>query len=318
MAEARSRALAAGRRILPWAVGAAILVVVVLRVPFEAFRAAIGHGPHVTLATVDFVVVVVTLGTDSVATWLGLLALRLRRPLAHVAAVRGATFVLFLLNYALGQGGFGYYLHRTGTPARRAVGATLFLIGTNLATLLLVTSIACAAHGDDASMGWFLPAGCAALAAYLVVIGIAPDFVRRRAVFAPLFDAGLRGHAIAMASRLPHVLVMSLGIWWAMRAWGIEVPFVAGLTTMPIVVIAAALPIAPAGLGTTQAALVYLFSDFATGATADERNAVVLAFSIVHFVYSVLGILVVGLVCIPVARNLGAIASPQLPPTKSQ
>ena len=278
----------------------------VARVPFDAFRAAMGNGPHVALATVDVIVVVLTLGTDAVATWMALIALGMRRPLGHVTAIRGATFILFLLNYALGQGSFGYYLHRTGTPAKRAIGATLFVVGTNFATLLVVTSIACAASGDGV-MGRLLAGGCVAFAAYLAVIWIAPEFLRTRAVFAPLFDAGLRGHLLAIAARVPHVLVMSLGIWLAMRAWGIEVPFVAGLTTMPLVVIAAALPFTPAGLGTTQAALVYLFSDFAAGSTADDRGAVVLAFSIVHFVYSVAGILLVGLVSIPVARTIGAI-----------
>ena len=295
------------RQLLPWLVGTAILAVVLVRVPFEAFKASIGHGPHLALAAVDLAVVVITFGTDAVATWIGLIALRMRRPFAHVAAVRGATFILFLLNYALGQGSFGYYLHRTGTPTGRAVGATLFLIGTNLATLLLVTSIASAASGNSGSLGWTLFGGCIAFACYLVVIALAPGFLVRRAVLAPLFDAGLRGHAIAMVSRLPHVFVMSLGIWVAMRVWGIPVPFVDGLAIMPIVVIAAAIPIAPAGLGTTQAALVYFFSDYAAGATADERSAAVLAFSIVHFVYGVLAILFVGVVCIPIAKRSGAI-----------
>jgi uncharacterized membrane protein YbhN (UPF0104 family) len=111
-----------------------------------------------------------------------------------------------------------------------------------------------------------------------------------------------------MIVRVPHVLVMSLGVWLAMRAWGIPVPFALGLTLMPVVVIASALPIAPAGLGTTQAALVYFFSAFAAGATDGARHASILAFAIVHFVYGVAAIVLVGLVCMPLAKRTAAFA----------
>src|SRR5262249_35171225 len=161
--------------------------------------------------------------------------------------VRGATFVLFIINYAVGQGGFGYYLHRTGVSAWRAVGATLFLIGTNLAALLVVTAIACAfAANVDTRLWWFLGIGLAGFAIYLVVIAARPAFLASREWLAPLFETGLRGHAIAVLARVPHVIVMSLGVWIAIRAWGIPVPASEALTTAPIVVVAAALPIAPA------------------------------------------------------------------------
>jgi hypothetical protein len=296
------------RRIGPWLVGIAILVVVATRIPFDAFRSAVGRGPHLLLAAVDLAVTALILCSDAVSTWFGLIALRMRRPLREVIAVRGATYLLFLLNYALGQGGFGYYLHRSGIAPLRAVGATLFLIGTNLATLLLVTTVAWGVHGAaaDPKLWLVLQIGCAAFAAYLVVIAVAPRSLADRGVLAPLFDARIAGHAVAMVGRLPHVAAMVIGIWLAMRAWGIAVPFDVGLAVMPLVVIASVLPISPAGLGTTQAALVYFFQDYAVGATADDRAAAVLAFAIVHFVYAVLAQLLVGLVCAPFARRIRA------------
>lgn len=296
------------RRLWPWLVGAAILIAVATRIPYDAFRSAVGRGPHLTLAAVDLAIVAMVLGSDSVSTWIGLCVLRMRRPLREVIAVRGATYLLFLLNYALGQGGFGYYLHRSGSSPMRAVGATLFLIGTNLATLLIVTAIAWRLHGAaaDARLGWTLVAGCAGLAMYLAVIALAPGPLAGRQMLAPLFDAGIRGHAAAMLGRLPHVAVMVIGQWVAIHAWGIEVPFGVGIAIMPLVVIASVLPISPAGLGTTQAALVYFFQGYAGGATADDRAAIVLAFAIVHFVYGVLASLLVGLACTPLAKRVHA------------
>jgi hypothetical protein len=293
------------RRAWPWLVGLVILVVVATRVPLAEFRGAIGRGPHLTLAIVNVLINVLVLGSDSLATWVGLIALGLRRPFARVVVVRGATYLLFVVNYAVGQGGFGYYLYRSGVPALRATGATLFLIGTNFAALIVVTTAAWALRGggDNPALWWTLVASCAAFLVYLAVIALAPGFAARRELLAPLFDAGLRGHALALAGRLPHIAVIVIGHWAAMRAWGIAVPFAVGMTIMPAVVIASVLPISPAGLGTTQAAFVLFFRDYAAGATADERDAAVLAFAIVHFVYGVLASMSVGLVCAPLARR---------------
>lgn len=278
------------RRLAPWLAGLAILAIIITRVPFAAFRDAIGKGPHLRLFAVDLAITLVVLGTDSVSTWIGLVAVRMRRRFTDVFFVRGATYVLFLVNYALGQGGFGYYLYRTGETALRATGATLFLIGTNLATLLVVTSLAWAASElpVPGAMWWTLVVGCAGFAAYLVAIAVAPGVLARRHVLAPLFEAGLGGHALAMVGRLPHVAVITLGHWAALRAWGVPAPLVSGLTIMPAVVIASVLPISVGGLGTTQAALVFFFADYAIATTAGEREAFVLAFAIAHFVYLVI------------------------------
>jgi uncharacterized membrane protein YbhN (UPF0104 family) len=292
------------RRALPWLVGVAIVVVIVLRVPVDAFRQAIHEGPHLQLAAVDLGVVVLILATDTLATWIALQVTGTRWRLGRVLAVRGATYVLSILNYAVGQGGIGFYLHRGGVPAKRAAGITLFMMGTTLATLLLMTAASLASEPIAyAAMGWTVLAGCVGFALYLVVIALRPGVLARRDLLAPLFETGVRGHAIAIAGRLPHVIVVVLGHWFAMLAWNIPVPFDVAITVLPAVVIAAVLPISPAGLGTTQAALVFFFSAYAQGADSDARAATILAFSIVHFVYGMLGQLVVGAVCVPFARR---------------
>jgi hypothetical protein len=290
--------------------------VIATRVPVAAFRDAVGKGPHFLLAVITIGVATTVLCTDSLSTWIGLLALGIRRPFTRVLVIRGATYVLLLVNYALGQGAFGYYLNRTGIPGLRAVGVTLFLIGTNLATLLVVTTLVWTFRGVDpahSTLSLTLFVGSGAFVAYLGLIAIAPPVIARRQVFAPLFECGLRGYAIAIVGRLPHTAVIVLSHWVAMRAWGIPVPVSAGLTLMPAVAIASVLPISPAGLGTTQAAFVYFFSTYATGTTADERAAHVLAFAVVYFVYGVLSSLLVGLVCTPFAKKLGLLAAPAAP-----
>jgi hypothetical protein len=305
------------RRLWPWLVGLAILAAIATRIPLSEFRGALGRGPHLQLALVNLAINVAVLGSDSLATWIALIALGLRRPFRHVLVVRGATYLLFVVNYAVGQGGFGYYLYRSGVAALRATGVTLFLIGTNLATLLVVTAAAWAIRGSDAAgaaMAWTLVGSCAAFAIYLAIIARRPGFLARRGVLAPLFEAGLRGHGFAMLGRLPHIAVIVLGHWVAMRVWGIAVPFAVGATVMPAVVIASVLPLSPAGLGTTQAAFVLFFHDYGYGATDELRAGAVFAFAIAHFVYGVLASTAVGLVCAPFARRIAREPAPDAPP----
>jgi hypothetical protein len=283
-------------------------VVIATRAPVAAFRQAIGHGPHLQLGFVTLATIAAILCTDSLSTWIGLLALRIHRPLWHVFVVRGGTYVLFLVNYALGQGAFGYYLNRTGLSGMRAVGATLFVLGTNFAALLVVTTVTWAIAGPDPghmALWWTLLAGCGAFVVYLIVIVIAPRVLADVQILAPLFEGGLRAHAVGVIGRLPHIATLVLAYWAALRAWGIPVPLLAALALMPAVTIVSVLPISPGGLGTTQAALVYFFSDYAAGATADERQAHVLAFGVVYFVYGVVSALLIGLACTPFAKRLG-------------
>ena len=58
------------------------------------------------------------------------------------------------------------------------------------------------------------------------------------------------------------MLFLVLAYWGAMRLWGIEVPLSRGLAMITVVLFVYAVPVTPAGLGTTQAALVVLFSPF--------------------------------------------------------
>lgn len=292
------------QRSWPWLLGSAIVIAIASRVPFEAFRSSLHQGPHARLAAVDAAMMLGFLVTDSVATWIALRVEQVRWTLGRTVAVRGATYLLSLLSYAVGQGGIVYYLHRDGVPALRATGVMLFTMGTTLATLLLVTTASWAfADAGHPMLWWSLVGGCAAFAVYLLLVALRPAALVRREVLAPLFEAKLAGHALAIITRLPHVMLVVLGYWFAFLAWGIDIPFGVAMTVMPAVVIAAAIPIAPGGLGPTQGALVVLFGSYAAGATSDARAASVLAFAIAHYVWGTLAQLLVGLVCVRLARR---------------
>jgi uncharacterized membrane protein YbhN (UPF0104 family) len=74
---------------------------------------------------------------------------------------------------------------------------------------------------------------------------------------------------------------------------------------MPVVLLISALPITPSGLGTTQVLQVLFFSAWADGATPEARAADVLAFSLVHWVFSLLWQGGIGLACLAMLRRKG-------------
>jgi hypothetical protein len=282
-------------------VAAGILLFLLHRVPFAALRSGLAHGPWGPLTAYTLPLAAVTLLADAFATQVCLAVTGEPRPFGTLVLVRGATYLLGLVNYALGQGGIGLYLHRTGTRAARGTGIVLFLMAVNLGALVLT-----AALGLALPLGTRLGppvratvlSGLALGALYLGVVALRPAFLARRELLSPLFVAGVRGHLAALAARFPHVLLLALGQWGALWIWGVRIPADHALALMPLVLVVAALPVAPAGLGTLQAAQVLLFAPYAT-------EAAVLSFSLA---FSLLGLVfqaAVGVASLAALKRLG-------------
>jgi uncharacterized membrane protein YbhN (UPF0104 family) len=143
------------------------------------------------------------------------------------------------------------------------------------------------------------------MALYLAAVGWRPRRLQHYQVLAPLMQAGLRGHLRAAAARLPHMLFLVLAYWGALRLWGIPVPLAQGLAVVPVVLLVNAVPITPLGLGTTQAALVLLFSPFVPLPNPEVRAAVVLAFSLIYYVCALVAQAGIGLWCFQKIRTRG-------------
>jgi hypothetical protein len=282
------------RRLLPWLVGVAILAALLLRVPFAALRGGLAQGPWVLLTLYALPFLAFTLIADAYATGVCLRIAGEPRPFVDLTLVRGATYLLGLLNYALGQGGIGVYLHRTGVKAARGTGIVLFLLLVNLGALggtAAVATLGIGGSGGEArwiaglhGLAWGI---LAAGAGYLVLVALKPAFLAERPALAPVFAAGPGGHLLALAGRLPHLLFLILGHWGGMRIWGLRVPVVEAIARMPIVLLASVVPLSPSGLGTVQAAQVLLFSPYSPAASQTGREAAVLSFSLA---FSLLGL----------------------------
>jgi hypothetical protein len=295
-------------KLWPLLVALAILAYLFTRIPREDLWQALKTGPWLWLAAYIVLVVLLALLADTYATVVALGVMGLEPRFSQVFLVRGATYLLGLLNYSLGQGAFGFYLQRSGLAMARAAGIVLFLLITNSGVFLVISGLGVLAGvflGGNFSGLAFLALGLAGgLLAYLGLVAMRPRVLQGWRLTAPLLEAGLGGHWRAAAGRLPHVLIMILTFWGALHLWGIPIPLRQGIILIPIVLFLSALPVTPAGLGTFQAAMVVLIGPYAPLAHPEARAAMVLAFSLV---YHFLGIIVqasLGLWCLQKIKRL--------------
>jgi uncharacterized membrane protein YbhN (UPF0104 family) len=290
------------RRWLPWLAALAILAFLIREVRLDALREAFRHGAWVALSLYIVLETLVALPADAFGTREALAVAGIPRPWSEVLLARGASYLLGLLSYVAGQGGMGFYLARTGVPAGRSAGAVLLLMIANGIVLVLLGA---AGLGIELSrlegvrtdlLLLTIVAALAGILAYLIVIALRPRWLERYSLLAPLFEAGLRGHLRAILARFPHMLLLAALHWGAFRIWGIAVPPVRGLALNPIVLLIAALPVTPGGLGTTQALQVLFFSPYGSAPA-------VLAFSLVHHVIGLIVQAGVGFACWTLLRR---------------
>ena len=72
------------------------------------------------------------------------------------------------------------------------------------------------------------------LAVYVAVLLIRPRWFDRP-LFEVLLNAGLGGHARALLVRLPHIAALIVFQFSALHAFGVDVPLVYALATLPVV-----------------------------------------------------------------------------------
>ena len=295
--EPRPRALAARRRLrgrlaaaLPWLLGLAILVWLLRRVPLAAVGAALAGGRWPALVLYVAFELAAMLLVDAWATVVTLRRCGGSPPFRQVLAMRAATYLLNLVHFGAGQGAFGWYLARAGRGGWGAGGALLVLLVTQGVALVLVVAL-----GLLLAPAWLaakaLPLAVLALAGiagYLAVIALRPAWAQRLPLLRPLLVAGLSGHAVAVAARLPHMLLLVLLNWGLYRVWGMPVPLRFGLAVWPLLLLVSALPITPSGLGTVQALQVALFARWAPEADPASREAAVLALTIASYALALL------------------------------
>jgi hypothetical protein len=297
------------RMLLPWLGAAAVLGWLLHRLPLATLRAELARGPWPLLAAWVALTLVLVLVADSLAASVVVRRSGGALPYRRVLVMRGATYLVSAVHPLAGQGTFGWLLARTGRGGWEAGGVLVLLLATQLLTLVVVGALGLLAAPDwlrQPALPMVAMVG-AGFALYLVLIAVHPRWCARLPLLRPLFAAGVGGHLAAIAARLPHVALLVVMPWVAFRVWGIAVPLTVGLAYLPVVLLVAALPLTPSGLGTVQAVQVALFAPWAAGDTSAQREAVVLAFSLAHAGLALLVQVVAGALCARLLRAPDAV-----------
>jgi hypothetical protein len=222
-------------------------------------------------------------------------------PYRDLLPIRASSYVVGFFNTNAGRGTLAAYLWRRLDAPFLTLGSTvIFLVLTEYTQLVVWSLLGVFAFRSELTASVLSVAGGVA-ALWLVFVGYTRLKVTpRRALawlFAPrewqLFRTFRRAEAIrypqVVLLRAPMFVVSLCAHYYGAHAFGITIPFGQMVTFLPVIFMAAALPVTVAHLGTTQAAWVFFFGAYASAPR-------LLAFSLVaHLTFSftraVLGLL---------------------------
>jgi len=257
------------RRVVPFVIAAVLLTLVFSRIDFAAFVHALAGLNVFTFLGFALVWQIVLLGADALGNFA---AYRLTMPNVKYTdfyLFRGASYIPGMVNHHLGQAYLTYLMARlAGLPVARMAGATLVSYAGWMGCL--VGCVAIALPMTDLPIG-YVPAILVAGVVYLTVVQVRPAFLAKVTFLQPLFEAGFRGHAVALIARIPHLLVLVLGTWGAYEFFGVALPVGVALVYIPILLVATTLPITPQGFGTRETVAGLFFVQYAGGGTPAEQ-----------------------------------------------
>ena len=234
--------------------------------------------------------------------------------------IRGFSYLPSLVNHHVGQAWLTWYISRAyKAPLWRVAGATLLVYATTFGSLFIFMTLSLLF--DHEQIPWLAPTvvcGAVAGIAYLAVIRLAPPFLAKRQVLAPLFEVGVRGHLAALAMRLPHMVVLFLGSWLPFFFFDVKIPAGVAFAYVPVLMVVVALPITPQGVGTRDWFSLHYFSRFGHGAPEDQAAAIAattLTFAIALTILQIIGSLLLLRRAMSMLARPATDPSPTAPPT---
>lgn len=271
------------QRALPFVVTGVALIYVFSGIDFRSVLNALTLESAQILVPATAVFCVVTLALE------GLALARLTGSAGRTASallcarIKAASYVAGMLNYALGIAALSLlFKRRVGISLTAAAGMVATVSAADGAMLLAVTTIAAAFHSGE---GPALQFGAVALVAGGAAAGLVFLRVRRSLgplerireldLFRTVRRAPLGLLAQLAALRLCFVFTFIAMGGAALAAFGVHPPLTALIVGMAGIALVGALPIAVAGLGTVQLAMLEFF-----GTYSDEANLVACSLSL--------------------------------------
>ncbi len=260
------------RKIVPWVLGIGVLSYLFTKVPLADAWEATRSADIAVLLTASLAAVTVWFWLESGA--FSYLFTRFHVPFAwkEARSLRASTYVLTPINWNLGTAAIILYLRRSkGISALEATSTMLFygtIDGLVMASLtfvgLAMMPASPAVEQFQRIAGWVAVAQLGFMA---VLMADAPgwgwlEMIRSISLLRSYRVAGWREIFALVGIRTVYFCVFALYFWAGVRAFHVELPLAVSTATMAVILMAQALPIPPAGLGTLQGAMLYFWKPY--------------------------------------------------------
>ena len=265
-----SRRRPAWVRGVPVALTVAIFLIIFWRIPFGAFWQALSRAQLLPFLAL--------MGSFSLCFFLldTFVLSKLIRwfhgplPYRELLPVRAVTYLVSIINTQLAQGALALYMHRRfRTPLAQITSTVALMILLETTNLLLFATVGFLAFPGG------VPLSLLALPLILVIVwlllmslargklGVLGERLSRSVLLSTFRRARLRHCAIILGLKGTVFFLALLVHSQALAFFGIHIPLGRLVAFLPVVFLMGALPITVAHLGTSQAAWIFFFSDYA-------------------------------------------------------
>lgn len=252
------------RKFAPFVITAAIVAVLLRSYPIDRIGAEIARGewywlPLLGIGTLGLALFVVAIA-DFLVMKYAAGGVRYR----DVIRGKAGTSMLMVVAYGVGHGGYGVWIaRRTGASVRTAIGTVIYIILSDLAALSIIGTAAIWGAGITVKGGDVLRIVAPSVAGGLLVIGLFGgrlfrSWVRDPRVLKPWFAIPPQVYLASVLSRVALICIMLAGTAIAARVFGMDIPFAALATYLPVITLVASLPVNVGGFGAVQAAWLVL------------------------------------------------------------
>lgn len=303
------------RRVLPWAIGLAMIAWLVARADVDGLVRALAH-----VNKLAFAAFIATFSTANLLTdvFAAMIAYRLtvtpKADYRTLLVMRGASYLPSLANFHIGQAYMTFVLANLyGASLMRVAAGTLVVYVTTMGTIVTLAALALPLSVRALpSFGLPIALVTAAGGLYLAVLAWKPTWLANRKIVAPLFETGALGHVKILIARLPHMIVSAAGLWGTYAFFGVPLTFVEALTFLPILMVVSVLPITPGGIGTRETIAILLIGA-KVSADPKEASSVLTGAGILWTAGTLTASALIGIALTPLANRVTAHARAQTP-----
>lgn len=200
--------------------------------------------------------------------------------------IRGASYMLMIINYNLGLGAIAWYLKRRNEiPLTRAGSVMFFYYFVESVGITFFAMAGCLLiyRQNPAIYGKIIPISGAMFFSYITmffIVRLLPSYgwftgLRNRSLLSAFYEADFKNYFILSGFRAIYFSSFIIFFYFGLKSFDVHVPIYFLIGLVPVIFFIGNIPVTPFGIGTIQAAMMFFFSPFGS-----EEN--ILSFSIVY------------------------------------